>query len=239
VFEPFFLAVLMGLRHATDPDHLTAVASLVLGDARAASSRAGRLGLAWGLGHAAALVALGLPMVLFARHLPPAVSRGAEVAVGIIIVILSIRLLVRWSRGHFHSHPHRHEDVVHAHPHVHEGSHSPAETRHTHAHSDRLGRSPLAAFGVGMMHGVGGSAAVALLIIGAAASQGTAVVALLLFAAGSAASMALVSAAFGYALGRDVMARRAGALIPMVAVGSLIFGAWYALDAGRGLALGL
>ena len=49
MFEPFFLAVLMGLRHATDPDHLTAVASLVLGDARHGSSRAGRLGLAWGL----------------------------------------------------------------------------------------------------------------------------------------------------------------------------------------------
>jgi cytochrome c biogenesis protein CcdA len=234
VFEPFFLAVLLGLRHATDPDHLTAVASLVLADARDGSSRAGRLGLAWGLGHAATLVAFGMPMVLFARHLPAPVSRGAEVAVGIIIVILSIRLLVRWSRGHFHSHPHRHENVLHAHPHVHEGSHSAAETRHTHAHSDGLGRSPLAAFGIGMMHGVGGSAAVAVLIISAAASQGTAVAALLLFGVGTAASMALASAAFGYALGRGVMARRIGALIPMVGLGSLIFGAWYALDAVRG-----
>jgi ABC-type nickel/cobalt efflux system permease component RcnA len=239
LLESFFVAVLLGLRHATDPDHLTAVSSLVLSDLRYGSRRAGWLGLAWGLGHATTLVAFGLPVVIFARHLPAALSRAAEMAIGALIVALSLRLLLRWSRGHFHTHPHSHDGVVHAHPHVHEGAHSPTETRHAHAHAEGLGRSPAAAFGIGMVHGLGGSAGVGVLVIGAAAGWVPGVVALMLFAAGTAASMALVSAAFGYALCQGRIARRVGALIPVIALGSLIFGAWYVLDAARGPVLGL
>ena len=239
MLEPFFVAVLLGLRHATDPDHLTAVSSLVLSDVRHGTRRAGRLGLAWGLGHATALLAFGLPVVVFARHLPAALSRAAEIAIGVVIVALSLRLLLRWSRGHFHTHPHSHDGVVHAHPHMHEGAHSPTATRHTHTHAERLGRSPTAAYGIGMVHGLGGSAGVGVLVIGAAAGWVPGMMALMLFAAGAAVSMALVSAAFGYALCQRGIARRVGGLIPVIALGSLIFGVWYVLDAAGGPALGL
>ena len=60
--------VLLGLRHATDPDHLTALSTLVLSDDERGARRAGRLGLAWGAGHAVTLVALGLPVVLVRRR---------------------------------------------------------------------------------------------------------------------------------------------------------------------------
>src|SRR5919198_4586879 len=99
------VAVLLGLRHATDPDHLTAVTTLVAGDG-ADSRRAGRLGLTWGLGHATTLFAFGLPIVLYRTYLPDWVQNAAETAVGFLIVALAIWLLVRWRRGAFGTHVH-------------------------------------------------------------------------------------------------------------------------------------
>lgn len=235
----FFVAALLGLRHATDPDHLTAVSTLVLSDQRDGARRAGALGLAWGLGHAITLLAFGLPVVLFAQHLPEALLQGAEVAIGLVIIFLAVRLLLRWWRGHFHIHPHRHGGLQHAHPHAHEGQHSGGLTAHAHTHAESLGRSPFAAFGIGMVHGLGGSAAVGILVVGAASGQVSGVAALILFAAGTAVSMGLVSAAFGYALARGAFAQRVSSLVPLLALASLAFGAWYALDAAGGPALKL
>ena len=230
----FFVAALLGLRHATDPDHLTAVTTLVLSDERDGARRAGALGLAWGLGHATTLLAFGLPVFLFAQYLPPPLLKAAEVAIGIVIILLAGRLLLRWARGQFHSHPHSHGGVQHTHPHIHEGPHGGHfVTRHTHSHAEGLGRSPLAAFGIGMVHGLGGSAGVGILVVGAASSQMRGIAALTLFAAGTAVSMAMVSATFGYALAKAPVARRVGALVPLLALASLAFGAWYALEAVR------
>ena len=229
------VALLLGLRHATDPDHLTAVSTLILSDQRNGARRAGALGLAWGLGHASTLLAFGLPVVLFRKYLPDGLIRGAEVAIGLVIMLLALRLLRRWAQGYFHIHPHSHDGVQHSHPHVHEGrkaSHTPAN--HSHPHAQELGRSPLAAFGIGMVHGIGGSAGVGILVVGAASNQVAGVAALVLFAAATAVSMALVSSSFGYALARGAVARRAGSLIPVLALASLAFGAWYTVGAVGG-----
>jgi hypothetical protein len=129
--------------------------------------------------------------------------------------------------------------VLHAHPHVHERSHPEHATGHAHAHAERLGRSPLAAFGIGMVHGLGGSAGTGILVVGAAAGTVPGIAALVLFAGGTAASMAMVSAAFGYALARPPVATRVNSFVPLLAVASLVFGAWYALTAIRGPALGV
>ena len=72
------VAVLLGLRHATDPDHLTAVSTLVMSDRRSGTRRAASLGAAWGLGHATTLFLFGLPVVLFRSALPEAVQSAAE-----------------------------------------------------------------------------------------------------------------------------------------------------------------
>src|SRR5687768_8751251 len=87
-------AVLLGLRHATDPDHLTAVSTLVLSDRRHGTRRANLLGFAWGLGHATTLFAFGLPVILFGRHLPSPLQRAAEAAIGVTIIALAARLLL-------------------------------------------------------------------------------------------------------------------------------------------------
>ena len=123
------IAVLLGLRHATDPDHLTAVSTLVAGEAEPGARRAGGLGFAWGLGHASSLLVFGLPIVLFRGYLPEPVQEGAEVAVGILIIALAARLLHRWRHGHFH-------------PHGHAGT--------------RTVRSPRQAFGIGLIQGPAG-----------------------------------------------------------------------------------
>jgi ABC-type nickel/cobalt efflux system permease component RcnA len=223
------VAVLLGLRHATDPDHLTAVSTLVLSERRGSARGAVKLGLAWGLGHALTLLALGLPVVLIGRHLPDAFESAAEIAVGVLIAVLACRLLVRWSRGYFHAHPHSHGEVRHSHPHVHE--HTPHTAVHSHEHADSLGRSPLAAFGIGLLHGAGGSAAVGVLIVGTSSTRAAGALALALFAAATSVSMASATALFGYAIERADLLRRLATAVPVFGAVSLSFGAWYALSA--------
>src|SRR6476469_4546537 len=95
------IAVLLGLRHATDPDHLTAVTTLIAGDARHDHRKARSLGFVWGLGHATTLFAFGLPIVLAKDYLPEPVQQAAETVVGIVIIGLAVRLLIRWREGAF------------------------------------------------------------------------------------------------------------------------------------------
>ena len=230
-------ALLLGLRHATDPDHLTAVSTLVLSDEPGQARRASKLGLSWGLGHATTLLAIGLPLVLLERDLPPTVARVAEFAVGLVIVALAVRLLVRWRRGYLHVHVHEHAGgVLHAHPHVHEhprdADHPKAHAGgHDHSHAETLGRTPLESYGVGLVHGVGGSAGIGILLVGGISGVAEAALALVLFAGASVFSMALVSAGFGYALTRRSATQAFERLLPLLATLSLLFGAWYAAGA--------
>jgi high-affinity nickel permease len=230
------LALLLGLRHATDPDHLTAISTLALSGQRHGPRRAAALGLAWGLGHAVTLFAFGLPVILFRRFLPDLVQRSAEAAIGLVIVLLAARLLLRWQRGYLHVHAHSHGPVRHAHPHAHEHAHGALDhpVQHVHHHTERLGRSPLTAFGIGLVHGLGGSAGVGILLVGAVSSQVQAVVSLLLFAGATAASMGLVSTAFGYVLTSGAAKRRLTEVVPVFGVASLLFGVWYSFGALRG-----
>ena len=222
------VAALLGLRHATDPDHLTAVSTLIASEQRHGARRAGLLGLVWGLGHATSLFALGLPIVVFNTYVPEPVQSVAEVAIGLVIVLLAARLLVRWRRGHFHAHVHRHGSVEHRHLH----DHAHGEP-HTHSHSPEavLGRSPLQSYGIGLVHGVGGSAGVGVLLLAAIPDHALGVVALAAFVLGTAASMALLSCGLGYALTRGPVVRRFVAVAPGLGLLSLAFGVWYTLGA--------
>lgn len=223
------LAVLSGLRHATDPDHLTAVSTLVLGDQRDGVHRAARMGALWGFGHATTLLLIGAPLILLGRQLPEGVQRFAEAGIGLLIAVFAVRLLLRWRRGYFHWHPHSHDDVTHSHPHFHEhapGAH-PARA-HRHAHRSPLaGRSNLASYGLGLVHGIGGSAGVTLFVIAAVREPLTAVFALVLFAAGTALSMWLAAWGFGTLITREPVSRTLPRVVPALALASLLFGLWY------------
>jgi ABC-type nickel/cobalt efflux system permease component RcnA len=226
------VALLLGLRHATDPDHLTAVSTLVMSEDTRGARKAAKLGASWGLGHALTLFLLGLPVVVLGGRLPDWVQSGLELAVAAVIVALAARLLLRWRRGYFHVHPHQHGELRHAHPHVHETA--PPEPHphvHEHSHAPQLGRTPLAAFGIGLIHGAGGSAGVGVLVVAAAPGAAAAAAALAVLAAGTAVSMTAVTALFGGALARGPLPRKFELAAPVLGAFSLAFGLWYGLAA--------
>ncbi|MGH2840765.1 MAG: HupE/UreJ family protein [Solirubrobacteraceae bacterium] len=193
------IAILLGLRHATDPDHLAAVTTLVAGGQSGGRRLAARLGAAWGLGHALTLFAVGLPIVVFAAAMPERVQQSTEAGIGLIIVALAAWLLLRWRRGLLHE-----------------------QTRR---------RSPWQAFGIGLVHGVGGSAGVCALLLATIAEPVVAVAALAILAVFTAVSMIIVSTGLGSALSSGVAQRSLHRVIPVLGVASLAFGTWYALGA--------
>ena len=221
------VSMLLGLRHASDPDHLAAVTTLIASEEeRNQARKAGTMGFLWGLGHGTTLVLVGLPLVLLNKYLPEVVGKVAEVAIGCIIVLLAIRLLVRWRRGLYHVLVHTH-DGGEAHRHVH--SHAQDEA-HGHAHRAPR-RTPLSSYGVGLVHGIGGSGGLTLLLISTISDKAQATGALLLFAAGTAVSMALLSTAFGLVIAGGPIARNFERVAPVLGVLSMAFGVWYALGA--------
>jgi high-affinity nickel permease len=195
------VAVLVGLRHASDPDHLAAVTTLVTNGRGGAT----RLGLTWGLGHASSLVLFGVPIVLWKAYLPTRVEQSAEVTIGLVIAALAVWLLLRWRRGAF-AHDHTHLRV-------------PPQ------------RTTWQAYGIGLVHGIGGSGGVGVLLLAAIHSHAVALVALGLFAFCTALSMAALSTGFGYALGRPRIRRAFGRLVPAFGAFGVCFGLWYALGA--------
>ena len=193
------VSILLGLRHATDPDHLTAVTAMIASGRDRATHHAARLGLTWGLGHATSLFVFGLPVVLYSAYLPRSLQEASETAVGVVIVLLAVDLLRR-SRG---------------------------RPLHTHAR----GRKPWQAFTIGLVHGMGGTAGVGLLLLATIQSRTLAVAALALFATCTAISMTMLSAGFGVAMSAESVRYSFHRVAPVFGVASLAFGIWYALSA--------
>jgi cytochrome c biogenesis protein CcdA len=220
------ISALLGLRHASDPDHLAAVTTLIASEDDLDKFRkAGFMGLLWGAGHGTTLVLIGLPLVLFNRYLPEVVQQAAEALIGAIIILLAVRLLLRWRRGLFHVHTHTHGGEPHRHVHSHAGE---ADEAHEHAHKRR---TPLGAYGLGLVHGIGGSGGLTLLLLSTISDKAQAAGALLLFAVGTAVSMALLSTAFGLAIAGGPLGRNFERVAPVLGVLGVAFGAWYALGA--------
>ena len=214
------VGILLGLRHATDPDHLAAMTTLVASGKERAGRAAARVGLAWGLGHATTLFLFGLPIVLFGKYLPERAQQVAETAVAFVIAYLAVRLIVRWRRGYYHAHSHDHDGVEHVHLHEHATG-----AGHQHRH---MPRTALGAYGIGLVHGVGGSAGVSVLIVASIQSTELAVAALVLLAVFTAVSMTMLTGGFGMTLDSQPVRRSFNVVAPALGVMSLAFGVWYA-----------
>jgi ABC-type nickel/cobalt efflux system permease component RcnA len=204
------LAVVLGLRHASDPDHLAAVTTLIASNGERCARRAATLGMSWGAGHATSLLAFGLPIVLYRAYLPEPVQATAETAVGVLIIALAAWLLVRWRAGAFRVHDHA--------------------AHHAHARL-RASRTPMQAYGIGLVHGMGGSAGVGVLLLASIRDRPLAVAALAVFAFFTAVSMTIVSTGVGATLARATAGRWFGIAAPALGVLSIGFGVWYALAA--------
>ena len=211
------LGFFLGMRHATDPDHVIAVTTIV---SRQRSIRhAALIGILWGLGHTITIFLVGSAIILFGVVIPPKLGLTMELSVGLMLILLGVLNLTGFTRWitetftpqspdapghpHLHSHAHTHQqgDFVHAHPHHHEPEkHGHAEDATPVGWMDRIfgqlglyqAVRPLA---VGLVHGLAGSAAVALLVLTTIRDPRWAIAYLLVFGLGTIAGMMLITAA--------------------------------------------
>ena len=206
------LGFFLGMRHATDPDHVIAVTTIV---ARQRSpGPAALVGALWGLGHTLTILVVGGGIILFDWIIPTRVGLSMEFSVGLMLILLGIMnltgvmhliadLRAPGSEGStaLHSHPHPHGDYVHSHPHGHDPEahpHDPTETpvgwldRHLGALGVYQSVRPLV---VGIVHGLAGSAAVALLVLTTIRDPFWSVLYLLIFGVGTIVGMMLITAA--------------------------------------------
>ena len=179
------LGLVLGLRHAFEPDHLAAVSTLATRQGRLLD--ACRLGLAWALGHTVSVGAVVAAIILFGVTLPARLAPAADFLVALLLIGLGGSVLVRYARGRWHLHVHAHgegdEPHLHFHSHARDAAH-----RHAHPRGD-AGRS----LGFGLLHGLAGSAALLVLLVAAAPTRGAQLAYFLAFAAGTTIGMLCVS----------------------------------------------
>jgi high-affinity nickel-transport protein len=247
------LGFFLGMRHATDADHVIAVTTIV---SRQRSVRAAAwTGVLWGIGHTLTILGVGGAIVLFGLVIPPRIGLGMEFSVAVMLILLGILTLTGVTRriqegragashadGHEdrHAHPHVHGDYVHTHVHGHApGTHGHPDETTPQARLDRLFEGfgayrALRPLVVGLVHGLAGSAAVALLVLAAIRDPWWATGYLLVFGAGTIAGMMLVTAAI--AVPFAVTAHRFAWLNRHLATASgilsLAFGLWLAYQIG-------
>jgi ABC-type nickel/cobalt efflux system permease component RcnA len=214
-------AFLLGLAHALEPDHVTAVSTFL--SRYPGRVRAIRFCVQWGVGHMFPLLGAAVAAATVGAALPVRVAGYAERGVGAMLVLLGAWVLWEVWRGRIHSHLHEHDGVVHshfhAHPHADFSAHAHAE--HVHAHG---------AFLVGVVHGFAGSAAVIVLALAAGASSlwlSGAYVAT--FSSGVIVAMAAYGWSAGALLERIAIRRSASLRFVQVATGScsLLLGAYW------------
>src|SRR6202050_2489144 len=204
------LGFFLGMRHATDPDHVIAITTIV---SRQRSMRhAAVIGGLWGVGHTITIFLVGSAIILFGVVIPPRLGLTMELSVGVMLILLGILNLsgfTRWiteqhtpaAGPHAHVHPHAHGDYIHTYAHAHEPEkHGHAETATPVGWMDRIfgqlglyqAVRPLL---VGLVHGLAGSAAVALLVLTTIRDPYWAIAYLLVFGVGTIAGMMIITTA--------------------------------------------
>lgn len=197
---------LLGMRHATDADHVIAVTTILSRSRRFLHSTL--IGALWGFGHTVTVLIVGIAIIAFNVVIPPPLGLAMEFAVAIMLITLGVLNLTGAMRriterltppaplhGHAHEHRHAHEGEL-------------AQHGHGHAHLHGHGSDPglLATFGwyqlvrpvvVGLVHGLAGSAAVALLVLTTIQDTGSAIAYLVVFCLGVAAGMAVLTTVIG------------------------------------------
>jgi ABC-type nickel/cobalt efflux system permease component RcnA len=214
------LGLVLGMRHATDPDHVIAVTTILSRERRLAV--AARIGVVWGLGHTITVLIVGAAIIFFKIAIPARLGLAMEFAVAVVLILLGVgaaaslaRKSVTRLRGGsphpdellVHAHAHTHDGATHVHPHVHLGDHADGhEYTNDGMHRDHripadvlpsfAARRPLLrSFAVGLVHGLAGSAAIALLVLSAIPDPLWATLYLAIFCVGTVIGMGLITTA--------------------------------------------
>ncbi len=202
------LGFLLGMRHATDADHVVAVTTIVTRQRNPLA--AALVGMAWGVGHTLTILVVGGAIIMFQWVIPPRVGLSMEFAVAAMLVLLGILNLggvfkrirdtaaarvtgtesVHGHGDYVHTHPHGHEHEAHPHP----ADRTPVGWLDRQLGAIRLYRlaRPLL---IGVVHGLAGSAAVALLVLTTIGDPRWSLVYLVLFGVGTIVGMMLITAA--------------------------------------------
>ena len=247
------LGFFLGMRHATDPDHVIAVSTIVSREREI--SKSAWIGVFWGIGHTLTIFAVGAAIILFDVAISPRLGLSMELAVGLMLILLGIINVVSFFRDMpageraaapapqpemIHSHAHSHGDFIHTHPHSH--AHGPQEHLHENpnpvAWLDRallrfkLYR-PLRPLMIGIVHGMAGSAAVALLLLATIRDPRWAVAYLLVFGVGTIAGMMVITmsiaSTFHLARGKQAFLQRLAMASGVLSLGFGIFVAYQVL----------
>ena len=203
------LGFFLGMRHATDPDHVVAVTTIVSRYRNV--SYAALIGILWGLGHTVTILAVGGGIILFGWVIPVRIGLSMEFSVALMLILLGIlnltgilqtiseRFIPR--QGKIHSHSHRHGGSVHTHLHGHDPQAHPHMTGQTPVKASDTLLGSMGAYQilrpviVGLVHGLAGSAAVALLVLATIRNPKWAVAYLVLFGVGTMVGMMLITVA--------------------------------------------
>ena len=245
-----FLSILavgffLGMRHATDPGHVIAVTTIVSNQKN--SMRAALIGAFWGVGHTLTIFVVGAGIILFNLVIPVRVGLSMELSVAVMLMILGVwnvagflRSVPEISIEHhseekvIHTHPHSHGDHIHSHPHAHQSeSHTQSPDLVPLDWMDRVfGKVSLYQYlrplVVGIVHGLAGSAAVALLVLTTIRNVHWAVAYLLIFGVGTIAGMMLITMSIASAFtmmgrGREKFSRRLALASGLLSLGFGLF----------------
>ena len=237
LFAILGIGFVLGIRHATDPDHVIAVSTIVTREQKL--SRAAVIGVAWGIGHTITIFLVGSILILFRVTLPPRLGLAMELAVGLMLIFLGIRNL----RATFflpvdsHSHPryHAHGDYIHAHDDTHQHAPEPTPV----SRLDRVfGRLPfyssLRPLTIGIVHGLAGSAAIALLVLSTIQSPAWGLAYLVIFGVGTVLGMVLITLAMAstFSFGQRRFARVGQHFGVAAGLISLVFGIFVTYQTG-------
>lgn len=241
----------LGMRHAADPDHVIAVTTIVSRQRKV--GHAAVVGMLWGIGHLITILAVGIAIIVFGVVIPAHIGLKMEMSVGVMLVVLGGLSLWGFMRSapaaagsaRVHAHPHTHGDYIHSHPHGHEpDTHGHAEDDTPQGWLDRtFGRlglyQALRPVIIGVVHGLAGSAPVALLVLAAIRDPFWAIAYLMLFGVGTIAGMMLITAAIAvpFAFTRHRLVRFNRLIGIASGLVSLIFGLYlvYRLGVDGGL----
>jgi ABC-type nickel/cobalt efflux system permease component RcnA len=171
------VALFLGVRHSLDPDHVVAVSTLVSEERRLWP--AAWLGFIWGIGHIITIAFVGLPLIIFHLEIPLVFESFVDTGVGILLILLGGTTLWKLMKKRVHYDVHSHDETIHAHFH-----------RPGHRHPTlKLERRQWITFGFGLVHGLAGSGAVAVLALQASPSIEMAISWLLVFGLGTVLGM--------------------------------------------------
>jgi high-affinity nickel permease len=253
LFSILAVGFFLGMRHATDPDHVIAVTTIVSNQRNIV--RSALIGAFWGVGHTVTIFVVGAGIILFNLVIPVRLGLSMELSVAVMLIILGVANVAGFLRSMpegsvppgsvgahdeaevVHSHAHSHGGYVHSHPHTHVPESHPHPSDHApltwldHA----FGRSGvyqyIRPFVVGVVHGLAGSAAVALLVLTTIRDVHWAIAYLLIFGVGTIAGMMLITMSLASAFtmvgkGRQKFSRRLAFASGLLSLGFGLFVAY-------------